>query len=344
MYLKTTYDQEFDDLMMHLTSKYPKKLFDLDGIGKQMDMSEFSKNFFASNVTADASIDANANCDDVSVIAYNTELPKPYFRMNSYYILWKELKRLYGLEVANNIIEMQLSGDIYIHDFHGVAAGMPYSYHYATPIVIKESKNLPPESVTMKELFLRYEEDKVILPDRESIDLREKGIKIFDGDKFVELKFILRHKIDKKLLGFSTKATGFKVGWTDCPLVVTEDHPIILLDGKEIQAIEVRIGDKLAKSDNDDRLLNTTVCEIKDYTDLYDSKYVYDVTTETGTFNSNGIKCHNCFNYTTYDIMTKGLPMVKKVKSLPPKYLYAFKSQLEQFTVIASNSTLGAML
>ena len=49
-----------------------------------------------------------------------------------------------------------------------------------------------------------------------------------------------------------------------------------------------------------------------------------------------------CFNYTTYDIMTKGLPMVKKVKSLPPKYLYAFKSQLEQFTVIASNSTLGA--
>jgi ribonucleoside-triphosphate reductase len=175
MYIRVTYDAEFDDLMMYLRSKYPQKLFDLDGIGEQTDMSKFSKKFFASNTTADASIDANANVDDVSVIAYNTELPKPFFRLNSYYILWKELRRLYGLLQANTIIEKQLIGDIYIHDFHGVAAGIPY-----------------------------------------------------------------------------------------------------------------------------------------------------------------------CFNYSTYDIMTKGLPMVKKIKSIQPKYLYSFKSQLEQFVVIASNSTLGA--
>ncbi|MCE5220019.1 MAG: anaerobic ribonucleoside-triphosphate reductase [Clostridium sp.] len=175
MYLKITYDQEFDDLYMHLKSKYPVKLFNLDGIGEQTDMSKFSKKFFSANITSDASIDANANVDDISVIAYNTELPKPYFRLNSYYILWKELRRLYNLQVANEIVEMQLAGDIYIHDFHGVAAGMPY-----------------------------------------------------------------------------------------------------------------------------------------------------------------------CFNYSTYDIMTNGLPMVKKIKSFNPKYLYSFKSQLEQFTVIASNSTLGA--
>lgn len=175
MYFKTTYDEAFDDLYMHLKSKYSSKLFDLDGIGKQLDMSLFSKKFFSSKVTADASIDANANVDDISVIAYNIELPKPYFKINSYYVLWKELKTLYGHEVANDIIEMQLSGDIYIHDFHGIGAGLPY-----------------------------------------------------------------------------------------------------------------------------------------------------------------------CFNYSTYDIHIKGLPMIKKVKSLPSKYLYSFKSQLEQFTTIASNSTLGA--
>ncbi|MFW6377519.1 MAG: anaerobic ribonucleoside-triphosphate reductase, partial [bacterium] len=175
MYLKVTYDQDFDDLMMHLKSKYPKDLFDLDGIGEQTDMSKFSKKFFSAEVTADASVDANANVDDISVIAYNSELPKPFFRLNSYYVLWKELKEEYGLLKANEIVEMQLTGDIYIHDFHGVGSAMPY-----------------------------------------------------------------------------------------------------------------------------------------------------------------------CFNYSTYDIATKGLPMVKKIKSLPPKHLYAFKSQLEQFTVIASNSTLGA--
>lgn len=175
MYIKVSYEQKFDDLMMYLKGKYPDKLFNLDGIGEQTDMSKFSKKFFSASVTSDASIDANANVDDISVIAYSTELPKPFFRLNSYYILWKELKKLYGLKVANDIVEMNLTGDIYIHDFHGIASGMPY-----------------------------------------------------------------------------------------------------------------------------------------------------------------------CFNYSTYDILTKGLPMVKKISSLPPKHLYAFKSQLEQFTIIASNSTLGA--
>jgi ribonucleoside-triphosphate reductase len=49
-----------------------------------------------------------------------------------------------------------------------------------------------------------------------------------------------------------------------------------------------------------------------------------------------------CFNYSTFDIALEGLPMVQKITSLPPKYLYSFKSQLEQFVVQASNSTLGA--
>lgn len=175
MYFKTTYDPNFDDLYMHLKAKYPNALFDLDGIGKQMDLSEFSKNFFASKVTADASIDSNANVSSNSVVSYDVELPKPLMRLNSYYILWKELKRLYGLETANKIVEHNLTGDIYIHDFHGVASGKPY-----------------------------------------------------------------------------------------------------------------------------------------------------------------------CFNYSTYDIVTKGLCMASKVKSKPPKHLHAFKSQLEQFVIIASNSTLGA--
>lgn len=175
MYFETSYEKEFDDLWMHLKSKYAKAIFDTDGVGKQLDMSAFSKNFFSVKTTADASVDANANVDDISVIAYEKELPKPFFRINSYYVLWKELKKLYGLEAANDIIEMQLSGDIYINDFHGVGGGFSY-----------------------------------------------------------------------------------------------------------------------------------------------------------------------CYNYSTYDILTKGLPMIKKIRSEPPKYLYAFKSQLEQFTVIAANSTNGA--
>ena len=177
MYIKVTYDQEFDDLLMYLRGKYPKDLFDLDGIGKQLDLSKFSKEFFSQSVktTTDISIDQNSNVDDVSVISYSNELKKPFERINSYFMIWKECKSLYGIEVANKTVEANLTGDIYINDFNGVGGGLPY-----------------------------------------------------------------------------------------------------------------------------------------------------------------------CYNYSTYDIMTKGLNMVKKIKCEPPKYLSAFKSQLEQFVVLASNSTLGA--
>jgi anaerobic ribonucleoside-triphosphate reductase len=176
LYLNVSYDTEFDDLMMHLKSKYPKQLFDMDGIGKQTDMSLFSKNFFSTNTTtADVSVDANANVDDMSVIAYTHELPKPFFKLNSYYVLWKYAKKLFDRQLADEIVEKQLIGDIYINDFHGIGAGISY-----------------------------------------------------------------------------------------------------------------------------------------------------------------------CFNYSTYDVMINGLPMVNKIKSFPPKHLLAFKSQLEQFVTLAANSTLGA--
>lgn len=134
MYLKVTYEQKFDDLMMYLKGKYPDKLFDLDGIGEQLDLAKFSKKFFSKNTstTSDVSVDQNSNVDDVSVISYSNELKKPFEKLNSYYMLWKELKKDFGLELANNVIEMNLTGDIYINDFHGVGAGLPYCYNYST--------------------------------------------------------------------------------------------------------------------------------------------------------------------------------------------------------------------
>ncbi len=537
MYLKVSYEQEFDDLMMYLRSKYPAKLFDLDGIGEQVDMSKFSKKFFSANTTADVSIDANANVDDISVIAYNTELPKPFFKLNSYYILWKELRRLYGQLIANEIIERQLAGDIYIHDFHGIAAGQPYSYYEKTVIVVNDNGNIIYS--TMKELFEHFAQKFSIesLPDREVINLNNVTI-LDNNNQWSELKYILRHKSHTNLIKLETK-NGFTT-------IVTTDHPVILEDGSEKYAKDLSLNDKLKLSNAvlplteskqisedyaymtgfmigdgwlqkrkgtkvDIRSGNISICQNnikeskihtivnklfdnvsynkkgnkiyfgykKDVENLlstglgsinrklpndilswnktaikallsgiidsdgninnqngmitirvisyelvqqigellralnigkvrvsfagkYKSKlgfssdndvfrvsirltdksfiqysekvsnnnelvfksinidgrfetnqlykiedwetpeYVYDITTSTGHFHCQGLIQHNCYNYSTYDIMTQGLPMVKKIKSKPPKYLYAFKSQLEQFTVIASNSTLGA--
>jgi anaerobic ribonucleoside-triphosphate reductase len=174
MYYKVSYDQEFYDLLMYLRGKYPKELFDLEGIGRQTDMHYFAKEFFGTKTTlADASVDANANVDARDVIGYQWEMPKPFFRMNSYFLLWEKARDMYGINEANGMVESQLRGDYYINDFGDI--GRPY-----------------------------------------------------------------------------------------------------------------------------------------------------------------------CFNFSTYDLMLEGLTMIQKIKSVAPKYLYSFKSQLEQFVVYAANSTLGA--
>jgi hypothetical protein len=75
MYINTSYEREFDDLMMYLRGKYSNELFDLDGIGTQLDLAKFSKGFFSKKVktTTDISVDQNSNVDDVSVISYTNE-------------------------------------------------------------------------------------------------------------------------------------------------------------------------------------------------------------------------------------------------------------------------------
>ena len=47
MYIRVNFDNDFEDLLLHLRSKYGKEMLDLDGIGKQLDMANFGKQFFS---------------------------------------------------------------------------------------------------------------------------------------------------------------------------------------------------------------------------------------------------------------------------------------------------------
>lgn len=133
MQITLSYEKEFTDLWNHLKQKYPKELFDLDGVGKQLDMAWFSKNFFSQKgaTTADVSVDENANVSDMSVVSYDAELAKPFERLNSYYMLWKYSRKYYGTEFANKVVEAQLTGDFYINDFHHFFT-RPYCFNYST--------------------------------------------------------------------------------------------------------------------------------------------------------------------------------------------------------------------
>ena len=130
MNINISYEKEFDELFDNLRQKYPKELFDLEGIGKQTDLCDFSKTFFKAANVADNSADANSNVDDLTVVAYENELPKPWTRLNSLYLLWKYGKKLFGIEWANNMIEKELAGEYYINDLSNVQK--PYCYNFST--------------------------------------------------------------------------------------------------------------------------------------------------------------------------------------------------------------------
>ncbi len=427
-YFKTSYEQEFDDLYMYLKSKYPKEVWNQEGIGEQTDLGKFSKKFFETEITttADVSVDANSNVDDMTVVAYENELAKPSTRLNSLYLLWKYARKLYDTKVANDIVERELAGDYYINDMSNVQK--PYSYNGDTLICVKCDGKI--QYMTMKELFEKYQDRAIPLEDREQINLRDVDISVMDSGKFVSLWYSLRHKTDKYMVYIETGDGRF--------LYVTSDHPVILADGTEVEARKIKVGDALAtgytgfefNTKSVDKviysLINTCstgedtqalcsllvpiynkllkavhtvasegeveevlnldvasykfaqqICEafnmcgvscgiyVNNTGDGYNVKatfntpvdnkvkavntcvctddYVYDVTTSTGTFYSNGLKCHNCYNFSTYDVMTKGLPFVNKIASHPPKHLSSFCGQMVHFTSYASNQVMGAV-
>lgn len=133
MQIEISYPKEFDRLWTKMKAEYPKEMFQIEGVGDQLDFNSFSKKFFTnSTTTADSSVDPNANVSDKSVGSFANEMVKPYKKLDSYYMLWKYAKREFGARVANSMIKAQISGDLYINDLHGFSSGKSYCFNYST--------------------------------------------------------------------------------------------------------------------------------------------------------------------------------------------------------------------
>ena len=157
MIINYTYDKEFEEIFDEL-KKDPKyqQLADLDGIGKQTDIANFSKRFFSknNNPTADVSVDANANVEDGSIIAYEVEAAKPVSRLNAYYLLYKYGKQLFGKDTAEQMVKGQFYKDFYVNDMHKFH-GLPYCFNCSCLDVViqglpfvKKIKSEPPKHLS----------------------------------------------------------------------------------------------------------------------------------------------------------------------------------------------------
>lgn len=128
-----SFQPEFKECLANVERKYGFELFNISGIGNQLDMNWYAKQFFGRKTnTADVSVDSNSNVGLKNTVIYDQELSKPLKLLGSYYRMWKGIKKKYGLEYANEAVKKQLTGEIYINDFHGFQSNLFYCYNYST--------------------------------------------------------------------------------------------------------------------------------------------------------------------------------------------------------------------
>lgn len=232
-----------------------EELAHLDGILDQIDMVKFSKNFFKKDInpTADVSVDSNSNVEDSSMIAYEIEGMKPLQRLNAYYLLYKYGKKLFGKDVAEEMITRQFNKDYYINDFHKMH-GISYSYSPYTVVVVKHGSEII--YTTMEDLWKRFEDKMIDTGDRQYYDMSDYEI-LNDDNKFVKLKTVLRHKTDKKLVSIETN--------NGLCTIVTTNHPVIKEDGSSTFASDLTIGDKVKLSSSQVPLNGTSSAPLPPY-------------------------------------------------------------------------------
>ena len=127
--VKYGFNNDFVELLTDLKEKYGDKIFDIHGIGsKNLDITQFPKNFYnkSTKAVASVSIDDNANVSSKDISQYTYERFKPQQKLNSIYLIYKWVKKFFSAKDARIAIERIISGDIFLNDLTDVEK--PYCF------------------------------------------------------------------------------------------------------------------------------------------------------------------------------------------------------------------------
>ena len=140
--VKYGFNNDFVDLLNNLKEKYGEKIFEIHGISdKNLDITQFPKNFYKKSIKAVASvsIDDNANVSSKDISQYTYERFKPQQKLNSIYLIYKWVKKLFSKKDAAIAIERIISGDIFINDLTDVEK--PYCFAIDLNNLLAEGMN-----------------------------------------------------------------------------------------------------------------------------------------------------------------------------------------------------------
>ena len=112
-------DNNFAYELSKLKRTYGEELAALNGLSdSQLDYTDFIDNFIDTETVAYASVDANANVSNKSVVTLLNEMAKPHQKLLAFNKIFYEMKKKYGLDEAKKWLNLEWTGCLYMHDAH----------------------------------------------------------------------------------------------------------------------------------------------------------------------------------------------------------------------------------
>lgn len=152
MQFSLTFEPEFDALYTEFAEDSNGiRYLDYEGISPdKIDVSKMGHSYFTENL-AYISLDMNANAnEELSPNNHQSEVTKGILKLQGYYLLWKYMKKRFGLERANQALESIWDGSLYFHDAGGHGIQVPYCFAFSTSHIMHEGRpygqlhSLPP--------------------------------------------------------------------------------------------------------------------------------------------------------------------------------------------------------
>ena len=102
-----------------MQNEYGEEMARLNGFAaEQLNYTDFIDNFIDIDTVADASIDGNANVETKDIVTLMSELSNPHKKLLSFHKIFYELNKKYGFKVANEWLQNEWVGKLYMHDSH----------------------------------------------------------------------------------------------------------------------------------------------------------------------------------------------------------------------------------
>jgi ribonucleoside-triphosphate reductase len=145
----------FVTALNRMKEKYGEDFERMNGFHTEnLNFTDFIDNFIDADTVADTTIDANANSSTHDIRTLLSDMVKPHTKLLSFNKIFYEISKLYSLKKAEQWLEEEWNGSLYIHDSSN-SSMISYCYAYDLDQVVEKGlffmnnmKTDPPQHLT----------------------------------------------------------------------------------------------------------------------------------------------------------------------------------------------------